>query len=255
MLNPLFDDFVRQLERVTLPLEVTCHRAVDYSRFLEDPSFDHSVQGFGWSDPSRSYTWGRFFLAPSGLEALLLDHNRKAADGKAPDPRRRGMSLLVFAMGRLIEQAEVAQWMAGNLRWSWIDSEGKIRTQRIHYRAGQQVRDESSCDILCKIPRFTILKRISVVEGDVLYSFTEEETTQLEVVIAEYRGIGELLLPVIVEAARCKFSELTNGAWRMIAGMLGISEESARQSFQHHETWWEGYARMHDGGGPGKLRS
>jgi hypothetical protein len=112
------------------------------------------------------------------------------------------------------------------------------------------VRDESSCDILLKIPRFTILKRISVAEGGLLYSFTEEEVVQLEVAIAEYRGISELLLPVIVEAARVKFDELSSGAWRMIAGTLGISEESARQSFQHHETWWEGYARMHDGGNP-----
>ncbi|MCX5969905.1 MAG: hypothetical protein NTV14_00040, partial [Coprothermobacterota bacterium] len=90
----------------------------------------------------------------------------------------------------------------------------------------------------------------SVTEGDLLYSFTEEETVQLEAAIADYRGIGELFLPVIVEAARHKFGELTDGAWRMIAGTLGISEGSARQSFQHHETWWEGYARMHDGGSP-----
>lgn len=250
MLNPLFDGFARQLERVILPLEVTCHRAGDDPRFLKNPSFNRTLQGFGWSDPSHSYTWGRRFLAPSGLEALLLDHWEKTAAGEEPDPRRRGTSLLVFAMGRLVERVEVAQWMTLDLRWSWIDANGLIHTKHLGSRSGQQVEKESNYDILCKIPRYTILKRISVTEGDLLYSFTEEETVQLEAAIADYRGIGELLLPVIVEAARLKFGELTDGAWRMIAGTLGISEGSARQSFQHHETWWEGYARMHDGGSP-----
>ncbi|MEI6308849.1 MAG: hypothetical protein WCP58_04315 [bacterium] len=250
MLNPLFDGFTQQLERVALPLEVTCHRAEDDPRFAPNHSFDRSVQGFGWSDPSCSYTWGRCFLAPSGLEALLLDHLEKADEREKLDLLRRGTSLLVFAMGRLLERMEGAQWLARDLRWSLIDRDGSIRTQRLHYRAGQQVRDESSCDILLKIPRYTILKRISVTEGGLLYSFTDTEIAQLEAAIAEYRGISELLLPVIVEAARVKFDELSSGAWRMIAGTLGISEESARQSFQHHETWWEGYARMHDGGNP-----
>jgi predicted Fe-S protein YdhL (DUF1289 family) len=248
--------------------------------FVDDPAFDRSTQGFGWSDGACAYTHGCHFTAPTGLDAILLFYRAKQEEREQTGLSQRGVLLLTFAMGRIVERMAVASCMTlsrgkelnqqkdlpslqdtsfeeipavgdyFDISLSWISQDGGIRTRHVCQWSGRKVDEITRWAILQSYPRFTVLERVRVEEGGRTYAFTDTEIAQLEAAITEQRGFTEMILPVIVEAVHMKYGDMTDGAWQLVAGALGIPVKSAKRKSKEHDDWWAGYTRMHDGEPP-----
>jgi hypothetical protein len=269
--DPPYDEYAGKLPALSLPLTVTCHRAQDAPLFADAPDFDRATQGFGWSEPSYVYTCGRRFRAPTGLDALVLYSRRKPAEGRGHRLQQRQAELYTLAMGKVMERVVVGQWITLGTPWesaeaspdqvptcaepfrlkvAHIGPDGEIGLREVVRWSGQHRDRTSRCAALLNRPRFTPLQRVAVAGKERAYAFSEDELAQMEAAIVEQRGVMDLILPVIIDAAQCKFGALTAETWDLVAGTLGLSVEAAQARKQARDEWWEGYARMHDGEPP-----
>ena len=276
MFNIFFDEYAKQLEKMSLPFIVTCHRSGDEHLFQDNASFDKATQGFGWADSSYIYTCGKIFVAPTGLDAILIYYRVKSKKGKGAALSQRGVDLFVIAGGKFVDRVQAGQFMTlvkdkgavnsephdgthdqipargenYDIKLATINTDGGIRTRHIINWSGRHSDETSQCAILLNRPRYTVLNRVVIEDGGKTYSFTDHEIAQLEAVIAECKGIAYHILPVIIDAAQYKYGDLTEEIWKLIAGSMGMSVSDAQNQKQEHDDWWEGYARMHDGENP-----
>jgi hypothetical protein len=272
MFNLFYDEYTQRLEKTTLPFGVICHRPEDDPLFADNAEFNHATQGFGWSESTYVYTCGKWFTAPTGLDAVLLYHRSKPEKGKQTTLHQRGADLTTFAAGKYVDRIEIAHYMTlgkgsasphdgtedqipsgsgpFDIELACIQSDGSICTRRVIRWSGKESDESSQVALLLNRPRYRVLPKVKVEEGGQVYQFTEQEIAQLETAIAEYKSITDLLQPTIENAVRYKYGEMSEGAWKLVAGTLGLSVKAVQKSKASHDEWWEGYARMHDGGDP-----
>jgi hypothetical protein len=272
MFKPVYDQYTRRLEKINLPCCVMCHRSEDESLFTDNPEFNHATHGFGWVDTTYAYTCGQLFSAPTGLDAVLLYHHSLPESKKRPPLTQRGVDLYTFAAGKYVDRIEVASFMITGerstgahdgsedhipidlntfeIKLARIQSNGLVHIRHVYHWSGKESDESILLALLLEHPRYRVLSKVKVEERGQVYEFSDGEISQLETAIAEYKNITELLQPTIEEAVRCKYGEMNEGAWKLVAGTLGLSVSAVRKSKNDRDTWWDGYARMHDGVNP-----
>ncbi len=271
MFNPFYDEYAQQLTEIALPFRVSCHRIEDTVWFAANPAFDHVTQGFGWSSSEFTYTCGKRFSAPTGLDAMLLYYRARPGKEGGAGLVQRGVDLYLMAAGKLIERLEISHYKGPepasgpyeepeeqipgrqdpfDIELATISLDCSMRIRRVIQQSGQRSDESRQCAVLQHRPQYSTLKRAAIEEGGRLYEFTEREIAQLEAAIAEQKGIMEFILPEIANAAQYKYGDLAEGAWRLVADTLGISVREAQRRKQDRDDWWKGYAEMHDGPNP-----